>query len=163
WASFHGGQTPIGVWQNQRIKVWAPLVEIFIDGEWSRVQEHFSAAAHGGGWVLGAGIQAGFNNLRISGGGAAGGPVAPARLPGGEKINEDLNKRTDLVFQKFMEEAQKVIFDPPAFNEKPAEASGGFLGLGGGVAFKLRRDKVNLSLHYHEKREMCYLQENTCS
>src|SRR4029079_6444081 len=45
WASFHGGQTPIGVWQNQRIKVWAPLVEISIHGEWRKVQEHFSAAA----------------------------------------------------------------------------------------------------------------------
>ncbi len=49
FASFHGGQTPIAIWQNQRIKVWAPLVELWIDGEWSRIQDHFSAAAHGGG------------------------------------------------------------------------------------------------------------------
>jgi hypothetical protein len=162
WASFHGGQSPIGVWQNQRIKVWAPLVEIWIDGEWSRIQEHFSGAVHAGGWFWSADIQAQFNNMRMSGVIDVRVKVDPT-IPGGEKINEDLNKRTDLVFNKFMEQAQKVIFEPPAFNEKPAEAKGGFLGLGGGAAFKLRRDRVNLSLHYHEKRDMCYLQENTVS
>ena len=162
WASFHGGQSPIGVWQNQRIKVWAPLVEISIHGEWRRVQEHFSAAAHAGGFFWGADIQAEFNNLRLSGGIEVKISIDPT-IPGGEKIQESIDKRTDLVFNKFMEEAQKVIFDPPQFNEKPAEAKGGFLGLGGGAAFKLRRDTVNLTLDYHEKREMCYLQENQVS
>jgi hypothetical protein len=160
WASFHGGETPIAVWQNQRIKVWAPLVEISIDGDWSRIQQHFSAAAHVGSWFWGADIKAEFNNMRLNGTIDVRISVDPT-IPGGERINDDLNKRTDLVFQKFMDEAQKVIFDPPAFNEKPAEAHGGFLGLGGGAAFKLRQDRTSLSLHYHEKREMCYLQENT--
>jgi hypothetical protein len=162
WASFHGGQSPIGVWQNQRIKVWAPLVEISIHGDWSRIQTHFSAAGHAGGLFWGADVQAEFNNLRINGGIEVKISVDPT-IPGGDKIQESIDKRTDLIFTKFMEEAQKVIFDPPQFNEKPAEAHGGFLGLGGGVAFKLRRDSVNLTLDYHEKREMCYLQENTCS
>src|SRR5262249_26216489 len=48
---------------------------------------------------------------------------------------------------------------PAPYNEAPAEASGGFLGLGGGVAFKLRRDQVTLNLHYEETREMAYLQD----
>jgi hypothetical protein len=162
WASFHGGTSPISVWQNQRIKVWAPLVEIWIDGKWSKVQEHFSAAAHGGWFFWSADIKAEFNNLRIKGDIEVRISIDPT-VPGGEKINEEINKRTDLVFQKFMEEAQKVIFDPAPFTEKPAEASGGFLGLGGGVAFKLRQDRTNLELHYHEKREMAYLQENQVS
>jgi hypothetical protein len=62
------------------------------------------------------------------------------------------------VFQKFMEQAQKTIFDPAPFSEKPAEASGGFLGFGGGAAFKLRQDRVNLTLDYDERREMAYNQ-----
>jgi hypothetical protein len=158
WASFHGGTTPIGVWQNMRMKVWAPLVEIWIDGNWSRIQDHFSAAAHGGWWFWSADIKAEFNNLRLNGDIQVQISVDPT-IPGGEKIQEMIDKRTDLVFQKFMEEAQKVIFDPASFSEKPAEASGGFLGLGGGAAFKLRQDRTTLSLHYHEKREMAYLQE----
>jgi len=162
WASFHGGMTPISVWQNQRIKVWAPLVEIWIDGNWSRIQDHFSAAAHAGGWFWSADIQAEFNSMRIAGDIQVQISIDPT-IPGGDKISEQIDKRSDLVFQKFMEEAQKVIFDPPPYNEKPAEASGGFLGLGGGAAFKLRRDQTNLSLHYHEKREMAYLQENQVS
>ena len=158
WASFHGGQTPIAVWQNMRIKVWAPVVEITMTGHWGRVQDHFSAAAHGGGWFWSADIKAEFNSLRASGGIDVTISVDPT-IPGAEKIQESVDKRTDLVFQKFMEEAQKFIFEPPAFTEKPAEASGGFLGLGGGVAVKLRRDRRDLDLYYHEKREMAYLQE----
>lgn len=162
WASFHGGQTPIAVWQNQRMKVWTPTVEIWIDGHWSRIQEHFSAAAHVGTWFWGADIQAEFNRMRASG-------ILDVRIsvdqsvPGADKIMEGLNKRTDLIAQRFLDIAKGMIFDPPAFNEKPAEAHGGFLGLGGGAAFKLRRDRVDVELHHHEKQEMCYLQENTVS
>ena len=64
-------------------------------------------------------------------------------LPNADKLQAEIDKRKDLVFQKFMDQAQKTIFDPAPFNEQPAEAhGGGFLGLGGGAAVKLRRDHV---------------------
>src|SRR5262249_41297669 len=66
--------------------------------------------------------------------------------------------RSDLVFQKFMDLAKQAIFDPAPFNEQPAEASGGFLGFGGGGALKLRTQRTSLSLDYHETREIAYLQ-----
>jgi hypothetical protein len=157
WASFHGGTGGISVWQQMNIKVWSPVIRLVLDGEWSRIQDHFSAAAHGGGWFWSADIQAEFNSMRVNGDITVKVEV-DTTLPNADKLQEEMNKRSDLVFQKFMDQAQKMIFDPPAFNEKPAEASGGFLGFGGGVALKLRRDKVNLHLHYEETREMAYLQ-----
>ncbi len=110
----------------------------------------------------GADIKAEFNSMRINGDIQVRISIDPT-VPGGDKISEAIDKRTDLIFQKFLEEAQKQIFDPAPFSEKPAEASGGFLGIGGGGALKLREDRSTVSLHYHEKREMAYLQENQVS
>ena len=76
-------------------------------------------------------------------------------------MQQEIDKRSDLVFQKFMDEAQKVIFDPAPFQEQPAEASGGFFGWGGGVAVKVREDRTHLHLSYDEHREMAYLQTTT--
>ena len=157
WSSFHGGTGGISVWQQMQMKVWSPVVRIHLHGEWDKIQEHFSAAAHGGGWFWSADVQAEFNNLRMSGGITAEIEV-DTTLPNADKIQEEMNKRSDLVFQKFMDQAQKTIFDPAPFNEKPAEASGGFLGFGGGAAVKLRRDRSHLTLDYTERREMAYLQ-----
>jgi hypothetical protein len=157
WQSFHGGTSAMSVWQQMRIKVWSPVIRIHLHGEWDRVQDHFSAAGHYGGLFWGGDIQAEFNNLRLSGGIDVEIEV-DTTLPNADKLQESMEKRTDLVFQKFMDEAQKVIFDPAPFNEKPAEASGGFLGFGGGVAFKLRHDQTHLTLDYNERREMAYLE-----
>jgi hypothetical protein len=157
WQSFHGGTSAISVWQYMKIKVWSPVVRIHLHGEWDRVQDHFSAAGHYGGLFWGGDIQAEFNNLRMSGGIDVEIEV-DTTLPNADKLQESMEKRSDMVFQKFMDEAQNVIFDPAPFNEKPAEASGGFLGFGGGVAFKLRHDQTHLTLDYNERREMAYLE-----
>ncbi|MGZ4785829.1 MAG: hypothetical protein ACXV5S_09160, partial [Acidimicrobiales bacterium] len=148
----------ITVWQAMKVKVWSPVAHIVIDGEWDRIQDHLSAAAHAGGWFWSADIKAEFNSMRMNGTITVTVEV-DTTLPNADKLQEQLDKRTDVVFQKFMDEAQKVIFDPPAFTEKPAEASGGFLGLGGGGALKLRRDQTHLHLHYDEHREIAYLQD----
>jgi hypothetical protein len=158
WASFHGGSGGFCVWQHMKLRVVSPVITLDIVGDWDRIQDHFSAAAHAGGWFWSADIKAAFNNMRQDGTITVN-CFVDTTLPNAEKLNEELNKRSDLVYQKFMEQAQKVIFDPPAFNEEPAKASGGFLGLGGGGALKLRRDKTHLHLEYHERREIAYLQD----
>jgi hypothetical protein len=157
WSSFHGGTSGISVWQKLQLKVWSPVVHIHMEGDWDRVQQHFSGAGHAGGLFWSADIQASFNDLRLSGAIEVTVEV-DSTLPNADKIQEEMNKRSDLVFQKFMDEAQKVIFDPAPFNETPAQASGGFLGFGGGAAFKVRRDQTHLHLSYDEHREMAYLQ-----
>lgn len=158
YANFHGGMSAITVWQFLQLKVWSPVVEINIVGDWSRIQDHFSAAASAGGWFWSADIKAEFNSMQQNGTIVSEIKVDET-LPNADKIREQMEKRSDLVFQKFMDQAQKVIFDPAPFNEKPAEASGGFLGFGGGVAVKLRRDRVDLHLEFHERRQMAYLQQ----
>lgn len=162
YSSFHGGQSAITVWQILQLKVWSPICEIRIRGDWSRIQDHFSAAAHAGGWFWSADIKAEFNSMRQNGT-IESEILVDSTLPNAEKIQEMMEKRSDLVFQKFLDQANKVIFEPAPYDEKAAEASGGFLGLGGGGAVKLRRDRVDLHLEFHEKRQMAYLQPNPIS
>ena len=159
WNSFHAGTSGIAVWQNMRIKCWTPAVHILIEGDWDKIQDHFSAAARVGGFLWSAGIQAEFNNMVMNGTIKAQVEVDTS-LPNADKLQAEIDKRKDLVFQKFMDQAQKTIFDPAPFNEQPAEAhGGGFLGLGGGAAFKLRRDHSHLHLRYEENDVIGYLQE----
>ena len=162
YGSFHGGQSGITVWQILQLKVWSPICEIRIRGDWSRIQDHFSAAAHAGGWFWSADLKAEFNSMRQNGT-ITSEILVDSTLPNAEKIQEQMEKRSDLVFQKFMDQAQKIIFDPAPFKEEAAQASGGFLGLGGGGAVKLRRDRVSLTLDFHEKRQVAYLQPNPIS
>lgn len=163
WNSFHQGSGGISIWQNMRIKVWSPAVEIIIDGEWDAIQDHLSAAAAIGNFWWSASIQAEFNEMRKSGLITTQIKV-DTTLPNADKLEERLEKRADLVFQKFMDEAEKTIFEPVPFTEKPAEAQAhsgvqGFLGLGGGGQYKLRKDQTHIALHFQETREFAYLQE----
>jgi hypothetical protein len=157
WESFHSGSGGITVWQNLQIKVWSPVVRIKIEGEWERIQSHFSAAASVNYFFWSADIKAEFNNL-VADGAIKVTTQVDQTIPGADKIAEQLNKTKDLVFTKFMDAAQKTIFDPAPFTEEPAEASGGFFGFGGGASFKLRRDTVRLKLEYEEENQFAYLQ-----
>lgn len=158
WGGFHGGDSGFAVWQNLRMRVWSPAVHLLIEGDWDRIQNHFSAAAHAGWWWWSGDIKAEFNNL-VADGTITSKIEVDTTIPGAEKMQAELEKRKDLVFQKFMDQAQKTIFDPAPFSEKPAEASGGFLGWGGGFAVKLRQDRTHLHLRYEETTEFAYIQE----
>jgi hypothetical protein len=158
YSSFHAEYSDIAVWQHLKLKVWAPAARLYMKGSWERIQTHFSGAAHAGGLFWSADIKAEFNNLVISGGIEAKIEI-DRTLPNADKLEEEMNKRSDLLYQKFMEQAQKVIFEPAPFQEEAAQASGGFLGFGGGAAFKVRRDRVSLELHIDETREIAYIQD----
>src|SRR5262249_49346095 len=119
---------------------------------------HLSADAKYNGVFYAAEVQAQFNYLRKSGDIEVT-VFVDQTLPNADKIQESVDKRSDLVFQKFMEMAQKVIFDPAPFNEKPAEAGGLF----GGVALKLRADFAEVELNYSETRQFTYLQDYVVS
>jgi hypothetical protein len=162
WTSFHGGQSVVNVYQHMKIKVCSPVAHLILRGEASSIQTHFSAAAHAGGLFWAADIQAQFNDLRKRNVITAEVRVDRS-IPGAEKLEEELNKRQDMVLGKFMEWAQKAIFDPAPFSEKPAEAHGGFLGFGGGGAFKFRQDRTNIKLEYDEKRVWVYTQDYAIS
>jgi hypothetical protein len=165
YAAFKGAYSPIRVCQALKMKFWLPAMEITIRGNWDRVFTHFSANAKGRYLWFSADVKAEFNNLRISGGIEVDIKVDPT-IPGGDKIQEYVDKKTDLISQKFMDLAKAQIFDPPMPQVAAAEASsgGGLFGLwGGGVALKVRRDSTSVDLYYHEKRQMAYLQDTVIS
>ena len=162
WSSFHGAYSGIVVRQDMKLKFWSPLVMIHIHGDWDRIFDHFSAALSAHYLWFSADIKVEFNNLRISGDIQVEIEVDPT-IPGADKLSEDIDKKTDLVYNKFMEAAQKVIFEPPAPNVQAAQADSGSGPWGVGFALKYRRDTTNLTLDYQERRELAYLQETTIS
>jgi hypothetical protein len=162
WEAFRGTASPIVVIQNLKLKVWSPVVELTIRGKWDRIFEHFSAAVSGHFLWASADIKVELNKMRTNGTIEVDVKVDQT-LPGADKIAEAIDKRSDLVFQKFMEAAQKMIFEPPQPNVQAAEASSGGGPWGVGVALKYRRDETQLQLNYHETRQFAYLQDQTIS
>jgi hypothetical protein len=166
WEAFHGTASPLIVIQNYKLKVWSPVVTLTIKGHWDRIFEHFSAAASGRYLWASVDLKAEFNNMRINGTIEVDLKV-DTTLPGADEIAKRLDEKSNLVYEKFMEAAKKVIFDPPQPQVEPAQASssGGsiFSPWGVGVALKYRRDSTKLNLEYRETQQFAYLQDHTIS
>ncbi len=162
WQAFHGTASPVVVIQALKLKVWSPVVSISIRGRWRRVFEHFSAALHAHYLWASADIKAEINKMRINGSIEVDVKVDQT-LPNADKIAEQIDKRSDLVFEKFMEQAKQVIFEPPQPNVQAAQASSGGGPWGVSLALKWRRDETDLNLNYSETRQFAYLQEHTIS
>ncbi|MFO0728075.1 MAG: hypothetical protein U1E65_30120 [Myxococcota bacterium] len=162
WEAFHGVSSPIVVIQALKLKVWSPVVELSIRGDWDTIFEHFSAAAHAHYLWASADIAAEINNMRAKGKLTVDLKVDQT-LPGADKIAEQIEKRSDLIIQKFTELAQKRIFEPPAPKVEAAQASNPPGPWGLGLALKYRRDSNSISLEYNETRQFAYLQEHTVS
>lgn len=163
WAAFHGNYSPLFVQQALKIKFWVPIIEITVKGNWQRIFDHFSAHATGRSLWFKGDIKAEMNRMRVNGNIEVDVKV-DTTIPGAEEISEYVDEKTDLVFNKFMEAAKGMIFDPPQPEVDPAEAqSGGFGIWGGGFALKYRRDETKLNLNYHEKRQLSYLQDHVIS
>ena len=166
WEAFHGTASPLIVIQNYKLKVWSPVVTLSITGHWDKIFEHFSAAASGRYLWASVDLKAEFNNMRIKGDIVVDLKV-DLTLPGAEEIAKRMDEKSDLVYEKFMEQAKKVIFDPPQPQVEAAQASssggGIFSPWGAGVALKYRRDSTSLDLSYRETQQFAYLQDHTVS
>jgi hypothetical protein len=166
YAGFHGTAAPLIVIQNMKLKMWSPQVELRIVGHWKKIFDHFSAHAQGRYMWASVDIKAELNRMRTSGDIEVE-ILVDSTIPGGEEIARKIDERSDLVFQKFMEAAQTMIFEPPQPQVEAAQASssGGsiFSPWGAGLALKYRRDETDLELKYHEKRQIAYLQDHTIS
>lgn len=164
YQAFKMAYTPVRVCQSMKVKFWVPIIEITIRGSWQRIFDHFSTAASGHFLWFSADIKAEFNNLRISGGIDVDIKIDPT-IPGADKMQEYIDKKTDLISDKFMELAKNVIFQPaPTVPPAEAPSSGGLFGLwGAGLALKYRHDSTTVDLYYHEKRQMAYLSDHVIS
>jgi len=160
WQGFKGTYSPVSVVHSFLIPVWSTNIKLKITGNWQRVFSHFSAAAQGRGWWFSADIKAEFNNLRISGGVTVE-LLIDGTSPGADKIEQEINKRIDLIVAQFTELAKQVIFQP-APQVEPAKAPeggglfSGLFGFGGGLALKVRMDTTNVNLFYEESRKFRY-------
>lgn len=167
WAGFHGGASPIVVTQNMTLPMWSQEIWLKITGKWDRIFQHFSGHANARYMWFSADIKAEFNKLRINGGIKVEMAI-DGTIPGADKMQDVIDKRIDMVYQQFMKEAAKIIFDPPQPNVEPAKApSGGLFGSifggGAGLALKARIDQQAVDLFYEETRYHRYLQPNTIS
>lgn len=162
WNGFHGAYSPVAVAQALKLKVWAPSGKMTITADWDKAYDFFSAAGHAGGWFWGVDIQASYTSLRASGGIDVKIEV-DTTLPNADKLNELLSKQADLITNKFMEQAQKMIFDPKPPEDKPAEAPSGFFGWGGGFALKANFQRTGLRQRYDYQLDVAYLQQHVIS
>ena len=122
WNSFHGGTSGISVWQNMRIKCWTPDRPHPHRGRLGPIQDHFSArpmAAADSGRPT---SRPSSTTCAMNGDDQGHQVEVDTTLPGRRQAPGGDRQAQDLVFQKFMDQAQKTIFDPAPFNEKPAEA-----------------------------------------
>lgn len=160
WQGFRGTYSPVSVAQSFLIPVWSTNIRLKITGDWNRVFSHFSGQAKGRYWWFSADIKAEFNNLRISGGITVD-LLIDGTSPGADKMEQEINKRIDLITERFTELAKQVIFQP-APQVEPAEAKesgglfGSLFGFGGGVSLKARMDTTNVNLRYEETRKFRY-------
>jgi hypothetical protein len=166
YQGFHGTYSPVVISQTLNLKVWSENLGIHIHGDWDRIFTHFSNAAHVGNWWWDADIKQEFNNLRISGGITVTIEI-DGTTPDADKMKSEVDKRVDLIVQKFTDEAKGRIFDPAPPTVTPATAAGtkagGIFGLGGGYALNYRRDETKLSLSYDETRQERYNLATTIS
>lgn len=160
WQGFKGAYSPVSVVQSFLIPVWSTNIELKITGNWERVFQHFSTQAKGRVFWFSADIKAEFNNLRISGGITVD-LLIDGTAPGADKMQEEINKRIDLISEQFTNLAKQVIFQP-APQVDPAKASddggllGGLFGFSAGLALKFRRDETMVNLEYRERRQFRY-------
>jgi hypothetical protein len=163
YESFHGSYAPVFVQNELQMPFWMPSMELTITGKWERIFSHFSAQSKFKSPFGSADVTAELNNLRVSGGITVDIKLDET-MPNADKLRDYIEKQTDLISQKFMEEAKAVIFAPaPEVEAAQASTGGGFFGWGGGLSLKYRRDKASVDLYYHETRQISYLQGHTIS
>ena len=169
WAGFHGTYSPLFVTQNLVMPMWSQLMHVKITGSWERIFQHFSAHVNARYLWFSADIKAEFNKLRVNGDIKVEVDI-DGTMPGAQEMEKMINQRIDMIVQQFTEQAKKAIFDPPAPQVEPAQASssggglfGALFGGGAGLALKFRRDETQLNLKYEETRYFRYNQPHTIS
>ncbi|MBO1413022.1 hypothetical protein [Streptomyces sp. FH025] len=166
YAGFQGTTTsPVFASSVMQVQMWTPKVELKISGNWSSIYKHFSAHATAHGWFVSADIKARFDELRKSGDVKVEIKV-PGNFPGADKVAQQLSERSDLLVDKFLELANRVIFEPAAPKETAAEASSSASGAspwGFAVALKAGMESTTLELSYQETSQFSHLQTHVVS
>ena len=150
WNGFKGVYSPIVVRQDIKFPVWSEVVHLKMDGNWKRIFDGFSSELKGHYLFFSADIKVAYKKL------VADGTIKidleiDTTVPGSAEMAKEIEKREDLILQKFMDAAQEMIFKPMPPDD-PAKASDGPPGSPWGVGLALSYDhqETNLNLHYDE-------------
>lgn len=164
WQGFHGVYSPIVITQLLKLKLWSQSISLTIDCDWTQVYAHFSTHVKGGSWIWHADIKAAFNYLvqrdiiRVH-------LMIDGTAPDADKLRDEVNKRKEMILQRFLEIAKQTIFDQQPAKPEPAAASGGggIFGWGVAVSLKAQLDTTRLNQHYEEVVDEQYLHEHANS
>lgn len=166
WSGFHGTYSPMVVAQNLMLPMWSQEIYLRIHGSWERIFEHFSAHVNARKLWFSADIKVELQRL-MTNGGIEVELAIDGTVPGSERIQGEIDRRIDLITEKFMDQANEMIFEAPTPDVEPARApSGGILSRffgGGGVALNYNRERRGLDLTYEETRHHRYLHPTTIS
>jgi hypothetical protein len=159
-AGFHGASSPIFVHNALQQKFYTGSFTASIHGDWSAIFNHFSANLKAQYFIVKADIQAAFNSAVKAG-------VIKKKVtidnevlkPEREAIYE---AQVDKVFDKFLDMAQKTIFDiQPAKIENAKAADTSVVGVS--FSLKVQHDEHHLTLDFEEEINETYIKLNTIS
>ena len=159
-AAFHGASSPIFVHNALKHKFYTGAFTASIHGDWSAIFNHFSADLKASYFFVKGDIQVAFNSAVKSG------VITKKITMDNEILTPDQEKlyeaQVDKTFDKFLEIAQKTIFDPqPPKVENAQAADPGALGVS--FAMKLQHDESHLTLDFEEEINETYIKDNVIS
>jgi hypothetical protein len=161
-AGFMGKAANINVMSTVKFKFWTTPFFAEISGAWSDVHTHFSAALSGKYLFAKADIQAAFNSAVQKG--VITQKIVVDTTVITQETRDKYEAQVQMVFDKFMAQAEKAIFNKEYKEPDPAkaEAPGGWFW-GVGFSMKIQRDSQQLNLYWSSQVDEPYLMESTIS
>ncbi len=150
------GTSNIVVENNIRFKVWTPVTEIRVTGDWSKVYDHLSTSFQFKSIFTNVDISTEMNKL-VTNGAIKVELKFDSEFVDGAK-QENYEKGADAIVETFIKLAEKAIFNEakPDVEAAKADPSNTVLGsygwfMGSGFSLKQRKDITELSLNYEKK------------
>ena len=159
-AGFHGASSPVFVHNALKNKFYTGAFKASIHGDWSAIFNHFSTDLKGSYFFVKGDIQLAFNSA------VKNGTIKKSITIDNEVLTPEQEKnyeaQVDKTFDKFLDIAQKTIFDPapPKIENAKADDPG---PMGVSFAMKFQHDESHLTLDFEEEINETYIKDNVIS
>ena len=159
-SAFHGASSPVFVHNALKHKFYTGAFTASIHGDWSAVYNHFSTDLKAQYFIFKADIQVAFNNAVKKG-------IIIKKITIDNEIltpeqEKNYEAQVDKTFDKFLDMAQKTIFDPQPPKIENAKAVD-TQGVGVSFAMKFQHDETHLTLDFQEEIDETYIKDNVIS
>jgi len=159
-AGFHGASSPIFVHNALKHKFYTGAFKASIHGDWSAIFNHFSTDLKASYFFVKGDIQLAFNSA------VKDGTIKKSITMDTEVLTPEQEKdyiaQVDKTFDKFLDIAQKTIFDPapPKIENAKADDPG---TVGVSFSMKFQHDESHLTLDFEEEINETYIKDNVIS